>query len=459
MVNNFMKTERFSSEAWLFYLLLAVFFFLFLLSFFLPLLSYQEARRAIIIQETYLFKSLIPLLNGEPYFTKPPLYTWLSLPFYALGNLFKQEIFFLRLPSFLSYLFTAYLIYLLCHKNLLKSILCLSILFSAFRFLSFIYRIDLEPLFIFFTTLSFYFLQRYLERPSQKLSLAFYTGLALAFLIRGPLHFFLLPALALLALFTKNKPLFRLLFSPVGWGLFLLLIFPWYLYGYLKFGFHIFQEFLHTDLSERLASPKDPFYYYFKALFLNFFSYFLLLFIKIKHLWKNHLIQLKAHPLSLYFSSLFIPLLLLSFTGSKFDKYLLYLYPIASLFFVEILLKIYSQKFLIRFVGIILFLNLLIVTLATYFPLKDLKTNTSLWIENLNPKKDYLFYQQAHPLAIFILQRPLAIIKQEEEAKEILKQGHYVLSPVELNFARQELVLPDPYKKGKYWYVYKALTF
>ncbi len=450
-----MEKEGPRSEPWLICLLLAIFLTFLVLSYFLPLLSLQEARRAVIIQETFLSKSLIPTFNGEPYFTKPPLHTYLSLPFYALGKLLSREIFFMRLLSLGSYLLSAYLVYLICQRDLKRTLLSLAILLSSFRFLSFIYRIDLEPPFVFFTTLSFYFLMRYLDKPTSGMALAFYLGFALAFLIRGPLHFFLIPAFGLYALFSKRKPLLRLLFYPAGWGLFLILVLPWYLYGYLNFGLGVFKEFLKTDLSERLVSQKDPFYYYFKAFILNFFPFLLLLLPRLKFIWKENPHYLRAHPLALYFFSVFIPLLLLSFTGSKFDKYLLYLYPIASLWLAELLLQIYSCKFLLKVSSIILFLNFLVVTILTYLPFKDLETNTLLWIKNLDPQGSYIFYQQVHPLASYILQRPLSVLEDEAKAREALNKGHSILTPVELKPLRLHLVLPDPYKKGRYWYIYR----
>lgn len=450
-----MEKEGSRSELWLIYLLLAIFLTFLVLSYFLPLLSLQEARRAVIIQETFLSKSILPTFNGEPYFTKPPLHTYLSLPFYALGRFLSKEIFFMRLLSLGSYLFSAYLIYLICRRDLTKTLLSLAILFSSFRFLSFIYRIDLEPLFVLFTTLSFYFLLRYLDKPTLGIALVFYLGFALAFLVRGPLHFFLLPAFGLYALIFKKKPLLRLLLYLPGWGLFLILVLPWYLYGYLKFGPDIFKEFLKTDLSERLVSQKDPFYYYFKALILNFFPFLLLLLLKLKFIYKDASRYLKAHPLALYFFSVFIPLLLLSFTGSKFDKYLLYLYPITSLWLAELLLQFYSRNLLLKVSSVILFLNFFVLTILTYLPLKDLETNTLLWVKNLDPKENYLFYQQVHPLASYILQRPLAVLEDEAKAKEALNKDHSILTPVELKPLRPHLVLPDPYKKGRYWYVYR----
>ncbi len=214
--------------------LLLTFIILLIIAGFLPLLSYQEARRAIIIQETFLSHSLIPQFNGEPYFTKPPLHTWLSFPFFALGKITQQEIFFMRLLSFLSYFGAIYFIYLFSQKNFSKTLLSVLILFSSYRFLSFIYRIDLEPLFVFLTLGTIYFALKYNENSLFKYSFLFYLFFALAFMVRGPLHFFLLPAFLLYALFSINKNFLKLLFNPAGWFIFLSIVLPFYVFGYLK---------------------------------------------------------------------------------------------------------------------------------------------------------------------------------------------------------------------------------
>ncbi|MFN3921943.1 MAG: ArnT family glycosyltransferase, partial [Caldimicrobium sp.] len=152
--------------SYIFYIVVLIVILFLFLSYFLPLLSYQEARRAVIIQESFLNQSLLPTYNGIPYFTKPPLHIWISLPFYGLGILFKNELFGMRLLSILSYIFIAYVIYLIHKKEREKTLLSLLILFSSFRFLSFIYRLDIEPLFILFNLTSFYYLLKYIENPS-----------------------------------------------------------------------------------------------------------------------------------------------------------------------------------------------------------------------------------------------------------------------------------------------------
>lgn len=161
------------------------------------------------------------------------------------------------------------------------------ILFTFFRFLSFIYRIDLESLFILFLFTSVYFILKYNENPSLRNVFLFYVFFSFAFMVRGPLHFFLIPSIFLYAFVYKTHNLLKILFNPLGWLIFLIIVLPFYLYGYLNFGPQVFKEFIETDLSDRLFSEKDPFYYYFKALFLNFFPFFLLLLFKVKILKKS----------------------------------------------------------------------------------------------------------------------------------------------------------------------------
>ncbi len=116
---------------WLIFLFLCLIIF----SYFLPLLSYQEARRVVITQETFLGSLLIPTFNEEPYFTKPPLYTWISLPFYGLGIIFSEEVFFLRFISLGSYVILSCVIYFILKKDPIKTLISLFILFGSFRFL------------------------------------------------------------------------------------------------------------------------------------------------------------------------------------------------------------------------------------------------------------------------------------------------------------------------------------
>ncbi len=439
-----------------FLIFLIAFLILFIFSYFLPLLSYQEARKAVIIKETYYGNFLIPTYNSEPYFTKPPLHTWVSLPFYALGHIFSSEVFLMRLVSFLSYTLTGFIIYKIQKKDLFKTLLSLFILFSSFRFLSFIYRIDVEPLFILFTTASFYFLMRFKETLENKYVYLFYLFFAFAFLTRGPLHLFLLPAFLINAFIFKDRTILKLLFFLKGWLIFILISFPWYIFGYLKFGAGVFQEFIYTDIFKRLAGSgkSDPFYYYFSALILNFLPWILLLLIKAKTLLKKDFSLFSAEP-GFYFLVFFIPIFLLSFTGEKFDKYLLFLYPIVALFMSEILLWCYSKKFLLSLGAFLFILNLSAILLIQLNSLEDLNYKIDLIKINLPKKEKIIFYQEENPLFIYYLGRPVPVVKEESKFLKYLKSGYGAFTTEEIRNLIPYRVFPDPYKKGKIWYYYK----
>ncbi|MEO0297183.1 MAG: glycosyltransferase family 39 protein [candidate division WOR-3 bacterium] len=422
-------------------------------SYFLPFLSYQEAKRATIIKEAYNGNFFYPTFDGNPYFNKPPLYTWLALPFFGIGKTFLREVFFLRLLSLLSYMCMGYIIYLISHKKTSLTILSLLILFSSFRFLSFCFRIDLEPIFVLFVVLGIYFLQKYRETLLNFWAYSFYLQFGLAFLIRGPLYFFLYPALFIYAFFKKDKTLIRLLIFPQGWLLFIGIIIPWYLIGYLKFGSIVFEEFLKSDIGERLFLKKDPFYHYLLALFLNFIPYFFLIFLKSKILFQNSSKIFSEE--SLFYLSLFvIPLILLSFTGEKFDKYLLFIYPFVALFLSEILSKLYNLRFLIFLSTILMILNALAIILIKASTLKDLKFKEQIFIKQISCVQNLYFYQKINPLVIYYFDKPIPLIKNEEELNIHLKNGNPVLVPFKIKGYTPKFILPDPFKKNKFWYLY-----
>uniref|UniRef100_A0A7V5XH16 Glycosyltransferase RgtA/B/C/D-like domain-containing protein n=1 Tax=Thermodesulfobacterium geofontis TaxID=1295609 RepID=A0A7V5XH16_9BACT len=73
-------------------------------SFFQPPSSYQELRRAILVKENARDFKVFQTYNGEPYFTKPPLYTWLASVFVKpFSSTPEGMIFPLRVFSVLCY--------------------------------------------------------------------------------------------------------------------------------------------------------------------------------------------------------------------------------------------------------------------------------------------------------------------------------------------------------------------
>jgi len=427
------------------------------LAYFQPLSSYQEAKTAFIVKETAQSSSFVPTYNGKPYFTAPPLYTWISIPFYKiLSNLPGGDTFALRLVSILSYIFLLLCLSFLYEENFSSYLLGILVLLSSYRFLAFITQIDFEPLFVFLTFLMFLNSYFYLKTAKKIYKLGFYLFLALSFLVKGPLHFFLLPALLLYGIILREKRAFSLLFYPPGWIITFVLIIPWYLYGYANFGKEAFQQFLFMNLKLRLTEHKAPVYYYFKALILNFIPYFLLTFFAILRFKKKEYEIKKESFLAFIFFSAFIPVLLLSFTGEKFDKYLLYLYPLWAIFFSLWLSKFYSINFLQKVATLCFLINL-----ATYFVIHIYKLEKISYkvqviratMRSYQTKK-LAFWQNQHPLMIYYYNKPIEVLKSYQEVKKYLKKGYHIISlePI-LNLTPEKVIL-DPYK-DKIWYILK----
>lgn len=83
----------------------------------------------------------------------------------------------------------------------------------------------------------------YIKKNSDRYRMMFYLFLGLSFMIRGPLNWFIIPALIIYGLLYKEKKIFKLLIYPLGWLLSCLIILPWYASAYLKFEVHFLMNF------------------------------------------------------------------------------------------------------------------------------------------------------------------------------------------------------------------------
>ncbi len=191
---------------------------------------------------------------------------------------------------------------------------------------------------------------------------------------------------------------------------------------------------------------------------MNFIPYFFLLFLKIKTLKESFSYFLKNYPSNLFLSLCIFPLIFLSFTGQKFDKYLLFLYPFFSLFLAELLLKLYRENFLFKLSSLFYGLSFLAVILTLLIPYKNLKIETNLWKIYLDPTKEYLFYQNIQPLALFLLKRPVPLIENLENLQDknkILISSEFIKETEFIKEKNLLFKLKDPYKKETYWFFYQ----
>ncbi|MES2648212.1 MAG: glycosyltransferase family 39 protein [Bacteroidota bacterium] len=91
-------------------------------------LRLEEPRRALVALEMMLRKSyIVPEINGQLYFTKPPLFNWMiAMSFWIAGNTSEWAA---RLPGLLSYFATGMLLYWFTKKHFSREKALLSALF------------------------------------------------------------------------------------------------------------------------------------------------------------------------------------------------------------------------------------------------------------------------------------------------------------------------------------------
>ncbi|MCI4453628.1 MAG: phospholipid carrier-dependent glycosyltransferase [Thermodesulfobacterium sp.] len=426
------------------YLFCLLFLFFLLQAYFLPITSHQEARRALIALESK-YNPLFPTLNGEPYLVKPPLHPTLASPLLLLASALNLgvdvQIFLLRFLSLLAYVGTSYIVFLLLEKDLRQSLIAIFILFSSYRFLSFALRIDLEPPFVFFCLLSFYLFVKYERERKSYLICAFYIVLSLASLVRGPLNLLLIFSLFLYAVLKYKKQAISFL-KPHGLILYLFPQALWYGLAYLKFGEEPFQEFI-LDLKTRTAGKGDPFYYYFLSLGLNFLPYLLLLLLKARSLLK-----IDHQGLLLYFIPSFMPLLILSFTGEKFDKYLLFIYPIFAILLAKILLNLYSERLVFYATFALFILNFLACSLSYVLQITSLRPKIMSLQKSIPCQERVCFFDEPSYLFNILCERKIPKCKPSVDlVSALVIMG---TSCGEKGY-QTRLTLKDPYKE-KNWY-------
>lgn len=180
----------------------------------MPLIGDEAIRALVALEMMFSGDYLIPTLNGELYFNKPPLYNWLLVLCFNIAG--SQDEFFVRLPSTLFLLVYLFTIYFFTAKHLGRQtgLLASLVFLTCGRILfwdSFLGLIDITFSWVVFT--SFMLSWQYSESGKyNRLFVVTYSLAALGFLLKG------LPAVAfqgitLLSLFIYTRQ-FKRLFSP-----------------------------------------------------------------------------------------------------------------------------------------------------------------------------------------------------------------------------------------------------
>lgn len=212
---------------------------------------------------------IVPRLNGLVYFEKPPLLYWLEAAFMSVLGTGALAA---RLPSALSGVLTTALIYWLGQRLWGRRGALYSALVAAtsIGYVLMARQVMFDTLFTACLTLSIagFWLAGADQKnaPQPKLVYLGYAGLALAVLAKGFVGFLPLVVLGGAALLSGESRRWRVLASPGGFALFLLLVVPWHLAIALRrpewTWYYFVNEHLYRLLGKREPHDfhADPFY-------------------------------------------------------------------------------------------------------------------------------------------------------------------------------------------------------
>jgi 4-amino-4-deoxy-L-arabinose transferase-like glycosyltransferase len=279
---------------------------------------------------------IVPTINGKLYTDKPILYFWLVLIASKLAGSVNEWT--VRLPAALGALGTALSTYLIGRDFFSRRVgfIAGTILATSVRVLWEGRWAHVDMLFVFFFTLSVYFAARsVLGKGSRKEILACYALIGLATLTKGLIGI-VLPALILIS-FVGVRRDWRLVLEarlPSGILLFLVIAAPWFVLVNQATDGQWLKDFIFIHHVQRFTAGmghREPFYYYFTTLPMDFLPWTLFAAPAVfTYRFERKLFQA---PISLFFFLWFVAVFLFfTISNTKRELYLLPLFPPMALF-------------------------------------------------------------------------------------------------------------------------------
>jgi len=281
---------------------------------------------------------LVPHLNGQVYWEKPPLFFWAvaASSWLVDGDGLGPSPLAARLPSAIAGLGTLLLTYLLARRIYGPSIALLSalILFSTVQFTGSATDAHLDSTLTLWTTATMFLFFRGYEKPSggQKFFRLAYVAMGLGVLTKGPVAI-LVPLVSggLFLLLKRDLSALRRV-EPVK-GLFLLvaIIMLWLVPAGLSGGAEYFKYLVFTQSAGRAVksfSHAAPFYYYADVFLADFLPWTLFLpFACIHYVRRKEARNSIIFPFAWFVATF----LFFSVMSGKRSLYLLPLYPPAAM--------------------------------------------------------------------------------------------------------------------------------
>jgi 4-amino-4-deoxy-L-arabinose transferase-like glycosyltransferase len=291
-----------------------------------------EPRYAEIVRIMFLNNEwIIPTVNGELYTDKPILYFWLALFSSKLVGAVNEWT--VRFPAALGALGVVLTTYAL-GKNFFSArigFIAAAVLATSGRVVWEGRWAHVDMVFTFFFALSMHFAARVVLRhgTDNELFLS-YALMALATLTKGLIGV-VLPALILLTFVLVRRDWRILKEARLGWGIliFLVVVAPWFVVVTVATDGKWFTDFIYLHHIQRYtagAGHRQPFYYYFKTLAVDFLPWTI---FAIPALFTYKLrSKLFENPTALFFTLWFVVVFVFfTLSDTKRDLYLLPLFP------------------------------------------------------------------------------------------------------------------------------------
>jgi 4-amino-4-deoxy-L-arabinose transferase-like glycosyltransferase len=312
----------------------------------IPILSHDEARRMVVVQEMMRNHNwLLPTLNGRPYLTKPPLYYWCAGVLATLLQSTAEWV--LRLPSALAALAVTWLTFAHARRTLGlgPAVFAALILCTSQNFTLHARRAEIDMLFTCWCTLAAFLFHDFLTKPwaSRHLYGAF-AALGLAVMTKGPVAFvFVIVPLVAFYFLDRERRVLRGLLSPRGWLCFVLTALPWFLYAQSHLGGDTLQAVVEKDIVGKSfgSGKRDPLWSYPLEILGSFSPWLVILLHKPRTLWGAIL----GRRGSAFFACLtLVPLAVMSLFAAKHGKYILPLFPACAVLLGAMIAPWYEQR-------------------------------------------------------------------------------------------------------------------
>lgn len=294
----------------------------------IPLLSFNEARRAVPVREMLASGDwLIPTLNGHLYISKPPLLYWLAgIPAWLFNSTSEWVV---RLPSALSALLITWLTFFSLRRRfgLLPAALAVLTLLTSAGFTAFARRAEIEMLLTAccFGSVLAAFEYIFGAREKRWLDIAFLC-LGLGLLTKGPVTLlFYVPLLLVFWWRYRDRAALDCLTHWRGWVIAIVIGGLWYLLVSLKLGWDIWSHVVETDITGKVEKAKtDPLYQYPLWLLVDFLPWGLLALVAPVRNFRRWMDDPKS---GFFLIAALVPLVIFSLFANKHAKYLLPTYP------------------------------------------------------------------------------------------------------------------------------------